>query len=132
MDAPPRGYGGDHRAVVGGQVGTPPVASHVCCASFHDPLVAEGIFFTVLVGVLFWGASQFEPLIVTIIFPLAHVSSYTGPWAVKGTDLGEHFQRALQEGFKRPVAGSSPNGSRVAESGSGGPKAPPETLRGFT
>jgi hypothetical protein len=79
----------------------------------------------VLVGVLFWGASQFEPLIVTIIFPLAHVSSYTGLWAVKGTDLGEHFQWALQEGFKRPGAGSSPNGSRVAESGSGGPKSPP-------
>ena len=78
-----------------------------------------------LVGVLFWGASQFEPLIVTIIFPLAHVSSYTGLWAVKGTDLGEHFQWALQEGFKRPGAGSSPNGSRVAESGSGGPKSPP-------
>ena len=58
------------------------------------------ILFTVPVGVPFWGALQFEPLIVAIIFPLSHVSSYTGPWAVKGTDLGEHYQRALQEGFK--------------------------------
>ena len=69
---------------------------------------------------------QFEPLIVAIIFPLSHVSSYTGPWAVKGTDLGEHFQRALQEGFKRHRAGSSPDESRVTESGSGGSKSPPE------
>jgi hypothetical protein len=89
------------------------------------------ILFTVPAGVPFWGASQFEPLKFAIIFPRSHVSSYTGPWAVKGTDLGEHFQRALQEGFKRPGAGSSPNGSRVAESGSGGPKSPPETLRGI-
>jgi hypothetical protein len=29
------------------------------------------------VGVPFWGASQFEPLIVAIIFPLSQVSSYT-------------------------------------------------------
>ena len=81
-------------------------------------------------GVPFWGASQFEPLIVAIIFPLSHISSYTGPWAVKGTELGGHFQRALQEGFKRPGAVSSTNGSRVGEAGSGGPKSPPEALRG--
>jgi hypothetical protein len=87
------------------------------------------ILFTVPVGVPFWGASQFEPLIVVIIFPLSHVSSYTGPWAVKGTELGEHIQRALQEGFKRPGAGSPTNGSRAAEAGSGGPKSPPEALR---
>ncbi len=49
----------------------------------------------------------------------------------QGYGLGEHFQRALQEGFKCPGAGSSPNGSRVAESGSGGPKSPPEALGGI-
>ena len=36
------------------------------------------VLFTVLAGVLFWGTSQFEPLIVAIVFPLAHVSSHTG------------------------------------------------------
>ena len=41
MDAPPHGYGGGHQADVGGQAGTPPVASRVCCTSFHDPHVAE-------------------------------------------------------------------------------------------
>jgi len=40
---PPHSYGGGHRAVVGGQAGTPPVASRVCCTSFHDPHVAEGL-----------------------------------------------------------------------------------------
>jgi hypothetical protein len=40
---PPHSYGGGHRAVVGGQAGTPPVASRVCRTSFHDPHVAEGL-----------------------------------------------------------------------------------------
>ena len=88
------------------------------------------ILFTVPAGVPFWGASQFEPLIVAIIFPLSHVSSHTGPWSLKGMELGEHFQRALQEGFKRPAAGPTTNGSRGAEAGSGGFKSPPGVLRG--
>ena len=88
------------------------------------------ILFTVPAGVPFGGASQFEPLIVAIIFPLSHVSSYTGPRSVKGTKLGEHFQQALQEGFKRPGAGTPTNGSRGAEVGSGGLKSPPGTSRG--
>ena len=67
------------------------------------------ILFTVPAGVPFWGASQFEPLIVAIVFPLAHVSTYTGPWAVKGTNLGERYQQALEEGFKRPGAGPRPS-----------------------
>jgi hypothetical protein len=52
------------------------------------------ILFTVPAGVPFGGASQFEPLIVAIIFPLSHVSSYTGPRSVKGTKLGEHLLSA--------------------------------------
>jgi hypothetical protein len=96
VDAPPHGYGGGHRAVVDGQAGAPPVASSVCRTLFHDPHVGEGpvksadILFTVPVGFPFWGASQFEPLIVAIIFPLSHASCYPGPWTVKGTDQGEH------------------------------------------
>ncbi len=66
------------------------------------------ILFTVPAGVPFWGGTQFEPLIVAIIFPLAHVSGYTGPWAVKGTDMGTYYKHALGEGFKRPQKGSGP------------------------
>ena len=41
---------------------------------------SAGVLFTVSAGVSFWGTSQFELLIVAIVFPLAHVSSHTGPW----------------------------------------------------
>ena len=37
------------------------------------------VLFTVPTGVPFWGTLQFELLIVAIVFPLAHVSSHTGP-----------------------------------------------------
>ncbi len=63
------------------------------------------ILFTVPTGVPFWGGPQFEPLIVAIVFPLAHVSHHTGPWTVKGTDMGEYYEHALKEGFKRPPNG---------------------------
>jgi hypothetical protein len=66
------------------------------------------ILFTVPAGVPFWGGNQFEPLIVAIVFPLAHVSGHTGPWAVKGTDMGTYYEHALGEGFKRPQKGSGP------------------------
>ena len=46
------------------------------------------VLFTVPAGVNFWASSQFEPLIVAIIFPLAHIPRYTGPWLVTGTDEG--------------------------------------------
>ncbi len=46
------------------------------------------ILFTVPAGVTFWGGTQLEPLIVAIVFPLAHVSDHTGPWAIKGTTMG--------------------------------------------
>jgi hypothetical protein len=58
------------------------------------------ILFTVLAGTPFGGGSQFEPLIVTLVFSLAHVSDYTGPWAVKGMDMGSHYEHMLKEGFK--------------------------------
>ncbi len=60
------------------------------------------ILFTVPARVPFWGGSQFKPLLVAIVFPLAHVSNYTGPWLVRGTDMGWYYKHALVEGFKRP------------------------------
>ena len=75
------------------------------------------ILFTVPAGVPFWGGTQFEPLIVAVVFPLAHVSGYTGPWAVKGVDMGSYYKHALVEGFKRPQKGS---GAREAHPGDNG------------
>ena len=57
------------------------------------------VLFTVPASVPFWTAGQFKPLIVAV-FPLSHVSRYTGPWLVKGTDKGARFERSLIDGFK--------------------------------
>jgi hypothetical protein len=54
------------------------------------------ILFTVHAGILFWGAAQFELPIIAIIFPLSHVSNYTGPWAIRGMDLGVHYKHAFE------------------------------------
>ena len=91
------------------------------------------ILFTVPAGVPFWGGTQFEPLIVAIIFPLAHVSGYTGPWAVKGTDMGAYYERALGEGFKRPQQGSGPRKAPPGDSdprATGGASGSPTLARG--
>lgn len=63
------------------------------------------VLFTVPAGVNFWASSQFEPLIVAIIFPLAHIPRYTGPWLVTGTDEGAQYKRTLIDGFKRNDTG---------------------------
>jgi hypothetical protein len=60
------------------------------------------VLFTIPAGVPFWGSAQFEPLIVAIVFPLAHVSSYTGPWTVKGTDMGCTTSGPLRRGSESP------------------------------
>ena len=57
------------------------------------------ILFNIPAGVHFWGARLYEPLTV-VLFPLSHVPSYTGPWVVKGTDVGANFERALVRGFR--------------------------------
>ena len=57
------------------------------------------ILFNIPAGVPFWGARLYEPLTV-VLFPLSHVPSYTGPWVVKGTDVGANFERALVRGFR--------------------------------
>ena len=78
------------------------------------------ILFTVPAGVPFWGSLQFEPLIVAIVFPLAHVSSYTGPWSVKGTDMGLYFERALAAGFSKPTVGPPAKRPRLEDPREGG------------
>ena len=58
----------------------PPVAMEVAIELlWRDLGKSTDILFTVPVGFPFWGTSQFEPLIVAIIFPPSHVTSYTGP-----------------------------------------------------
>ncbi len=58
------------------------------------------IFFNVPAGVPFWEARQYKPLTVAILFPLSHVPSHTGPWVVKGTDMGANFEQSLVQGFR--------------------------------
>jgi hypothetical protein len=58
------------------------------------------VLFTVPARVSFWATGQFEPLIVAIVFPFAHIPRYTGPWLVRGTDEGTRYEGALIDGFK--------------------------------
>ncbi len=77
------------------------------------------VLFLVPAGVPFWGAAQFEPLIVAIIFPLSHVSNYTEPWSIKGTDMGSHYEHALGEGFKGPTKDGAPGAGQTRGEGLG-------------
>ena len=65
-----------------------------------DLMKDADVFFTVPANVPFWTSGQFEPLIVAIILPHSHVHSYSGPWLVKGTDVGQRVEQALRRGFK--------------------------------
>ena len=65
-----------------------------------DLMKDADVFFTVPANVPFWTAGQFEPLIIAIILPHSYVPSYTGPWLVKGTDVGQRVEQALRRGFK--------------------------------
>jgi hypothetical protein len=88
------------------------------------------VLFLVPGGVFFWGADQFEPLMVAIVLPLAHVRNHTGPWAVKGTDMGLRYEQALGEGFKRPTekARSGPGGGSSVGRETGGNAGDPAQL----
>ncbi len=65
------------------------------------------IRFNVPASVPFWGAWQYKPLTVAILFPLSHVPSHTGPWVVKGTDVGANFEQSLVREYR----GDSPDDS---------------------
>lgn len=41
------------------------------------------VVFTVEAGQGFWPHCMHEPLLVLIVFPLAHIDSYRGPWLAK-------------------------------------------------
>jgi hypothetical protein len=58
------------------------------------------VSFEVDVGNDVWSYSQFEPLVVMIVFPFAHVDRYTGPWMVRGTDIADKAVKELTLGFK--------------------------------
>ena len=92
------------------------------------------VLFTVPARVPFWGAPQFEPLIVAIVFPLAHVSTYTGPWSVKGTDMGSHYERALAAGFSQPTDSPPAKKPRLEDPRGGGahPTVEPSGGGGYT
>ncbi len=78
------------------------------------------VLFTVPSGVPFWWTLQFEPLVVAIVFPLAHISSHTGPWSVKGTDMGTSYKQALAAGSSKPAVGPPTKKPRLEEPRGGG------------
>lgn len=56
--------------------------------------------FSVEAGTPFWPPHMHEPLIITIVFPLSHVLSHRGPWAVRGTPLASTIKHKLTSSFK--------------------------------
>ena len=60
------------------------------------------VFFTINVGPSFWPCSIHEPLIVLIFLPLDHVSSYRGPWVLRGSSTAFEVKYHLEDGFKTP------------------------------
>jgi hypothetical protein len=58
------------------------------------------VVFSIPPGLKFWPAEMHEPLVVHIVFPLTHVSSYQGPWLVKGTPDAIGTEDLLTTTFK--------------------------------
>ncbi len=57
--------------------------------------------FYVQAGAPFWPRSMHEPLTVVLVFPLAHVQNYRGPWTIKGKLSTEAFAKQLDVEYKR-------------------------------
>ena len=66
------------------------------------------VMFTVSTGASFWPKDMHEPLIISIVFPFAHVPNYRGPWSLKYSPETASLVRLLEAGFKDPAV----NGSR--------------------
>ena len=58
------------------------------------------VLFEVQVGDHLLGRSQHEPLIVALVLPIVHVTSYRGPWLARETPEVESLVRELYLGFK--------------------------------
>jgi len=58
--------------------------------------------FYVQAGAPFWPSTMHEPLTVIIVFPLAHVESYRGPWVVKDLPKAREFGERMDSEFGRP------------------------------
>ncbi len=94
---------------------------------------SANILFTVPAKVPFGGGLQFEPLIVALVFPLAQVSDYTGPCAIKGMDMGFYYKHMLKEGFKQAPKGQGAGGTNPrghCRQDSRGVSAPPPSTGG--
>ncbi len=46
--------------------------------------------------------------------------THTGPWSVKGTDMGTSYEQALAAGFSKPAVGPPTKKPRLKESRGGG------------
>ena len=60
------------------------------------------VVFYVKAGAPFWPSSMHEPLTVIIVFPLAYVQNYRGPWIVKHTPQAGEFNRHMDFEFGKP------------------------------
>lgn len=60
------------------------------------------LFFYVYAGHPFWPRSMHEPLTVAVIFPLAHVPRYNGPWLVRDQPYTKQFGELLVSQYRRP------------------------------
>ena len=61
------------------------------------------VHFYVYAGAPFWPRSMHEPLTVAIVFPLAHVPRYNGPWIVRDRPDTGSFVELLDAQYRRPV-----------------------------
>ena len=60
------------------------------------------VFFYVYAGHPFWPCSMHEPLTIAVVFPLAHVPRYTGPWIVRDRADTSQFVELLEAQYRRP------------------------------
>ena len=58
--------------------------------------------FYVRPGAPFWPRSMHEPLTIVVVFPIAHVHNYRGPWTVKQLPGSKEFGERLDSEFGDP------------------------------
>ena len=66
------------------------------------------VMFTISMGAPFWPKNMHEPLIVSIVFPLAYgVQNYRGLWSLRFSPSTKGLVRELGAGFKNPALNGS-------------------------